>query len=96
MYKFRYLWRTTLAWLSDLGCFAAFVRDDSDRVRAELVRKHSAQRLHDTFELAPVGMTRNTPHGHFIQVNSAYCEMLGMAREELLALGPKKRQRCSS
>ncbi len=79
--------QVTTAWLSDLRCFAAFVRDDSDRVRAERALKQSAQRLHDTFELAPVGMTRSTPHGRFIQVNSAYCEMLGMARDELLALG---------
>jgi PAS domain S-box-containing protein len=77
----------TTAWLPDLRCFAGFIRDESDRVRAARELKQSAQRLHDTFELAPVGMTRSTPEGRFIQVNSAYCEMLGMARDDLLALG---------
>ncbi len=78
----------TTAWLSDLRCFAAFVRDDSDRVRTERALKQSARRLHDTFELAPVGMTRRTSDGRLIQVNSAYCEMVGMSRDELLVLAP--------
>jgi PAS domain S-box-containing protein len=80
--------QVTTAWLPDLRCFAGFIRDDSDRVRAASELKQSAQRLQDTFELAPVGMTRSTPDGRFLQVNSAYCDMLGLSRDELLALGP--------
>ncbi|HEU0199081.1 MAG TPA: ATP-binding protein [Burkholderiaceae bacterium] len=46
----------------------------------------STRQLHETFELAPVGMTRIAPDGRFLQVNEAFADMVGRPREAVFAL----------
>jgi PAS domain S-box-containing protein len=75
----------TTAYLVDLKCYAAFVRDDSERVRAQAELAASMQRLRHVFELAPVGMMTIGLDGRFLQVNGALCSMLGHEAESLLA-----------
>lgn len=59
--------------------------DIGERVRARAERDQTMQQLHDTFELAPVGMARMALDGRFLGVNSVFAELLGMERDKLLA-----------
>ncbi len=47
--------------------------------------KESESRFHSAFTHAAIGMALVTTEGKFIQVNKAFCEMLGRNSEELLA-----------
>jgi PAS domain S-box-containing protein len=76
----------TTAYLADLACYAAFVRDDTERVSARAALADSMRRLRNIFELAPVGMMTTGLDGRFLQVNGALCSMLGRGSESLLAL----------
>jgi PAS domain S-box-containing protein len=44
----------------------------------------SEERFRTAFDLAPFGMTLTAPDGHYLQVNAAFCQMLGYSRQELL------------
>ena len=46
----------------------------------------SEERFREMFNSAATGMAVSTPRGHFLQVNPAYCRMLGYTQDELLAL----------
>ncbi len=45
----------------------------------------SEERFREMFNAAAIGMALSTPHGRFLQVNAAYCRMLGYTEGELLA-----------
>jgi len=50
--------------------------------------RESEERFRSAFENAAIGKAIATPDLRFLQVNRAYCEMLGYAQEELLRMSP--------
>jgi len=67
------------------GVSAAII-DVSKQKQAENLLKESEKQFRTTFENAPIGMCLSFVSGKFIQVNQAFCEMLGYSQEELLAM----------
>ena len=68
-------------------CFEGFVRNVTDRKRAEEAQRDSEQRFRATFEQNAVGMAITDTDGNFLQVNTALCKYLGYSEAELLKLG---------
>jgi diguanylate cyclase (GGDEF)-like protein/PAS domain S-box-containing protein len=66
-------------------CFHAFLRDVTERRRAERAVQEAEERFRGAFEEAPIGMALARLDGRFQQVNRALCEMLGYSRVELEA-----------
>ncbi len=46
----------------------------------------SQQRYFDTFEYAPAGMSHVDSQGRLLQINRAFCQMVGYSSEELLSM----------
>jgi len=65
--------------------FVGFLRDTTERKRAEAQHRESAQRLHATYEHAFVGITEVDPNGRYRRVNGHFCALTGYSRDELLA-----------
>ena len=72
------------------GRWQAFVRDISDRRRAEAERQLTTELLRKSeeqfrliFEEAPIGMALVALDGRFVRVNGALCDILGYTPEEL-------------
>ncbi len=63
---------------------SAIVRDIGKRSRAERKLQESEERFREVFEHAPFGICVGAPDTRFIQVNAAYCRMLGYSSGELL------------
>jgi PAS domain S-box-containing protein len=68
----------------------AFVRDISDRKRAEAERQCAMERLRESeeqfrllFDEAPIGVALTALEGRFVRVNRALCDLLGYSRQEL-------------
>jgi len=75
------------------GRWQAFVRDISERKRAEAERQLNTERLRRSeeqfrliFEEAPIGVALVSLDGRFVRVNRALCDILGYAAEELEGL----------
>ncbi len=64
----------------DPGGQSSLFRDAQEKLRL------SEERFREMFVAAATGMAISTPRGRFLQVNPAYCRMLGYTQEELLAL----------
>jgi two-component system sensor histidine kinase/response regulator len=62
-------------------------RDISDRRKAQRELRASEERFRNAFESAPFGMCLSGTDGRFLQVNSAFGEMLGYPEDELLRIG---------
>jgi diguanylate cyclase (GGDEF)-like protein/PAS domain S-box-containing protein len=62
------------------------VQDITERKVAEEARQESEDRFRNTLEHAPIGMALISPDGKFVQVNQAFCNIVGYATEELLNL----------
>jgi PAS domain S-box-containing protein len=69
---------------------SAIARDIGQRVRAERKLRESEERFRGVFEQAPFGMCVSGLDGRFIQVNGAFCRMLGYSDWEMLALSWKE------
>ncbi len=65
--------------------FTAYLRDISERRRAEAASRESEQRLRATYEHAFVGIGEVDPNGRFLRVNEQFCAITGYDRDELLA-----------
>jgi PAS domain S-box-containing protein len=48
--------------------------------------RESEERFRSAFEHAPIGVTLQDLSGHWLQVNRAFCEILGRPREQLIGL----------
>jgi nitrogen fixation negative regulator NifL len=59
-------------------------RDITGRKEAEEVLRQSEVKFRGIFTDAPTGIVRASPEGRFIQVNPAFCELLGYSEQELL------------
>ncbi|MGD0363228.1 MAG: PAS domain S-box protein [Bryobacteraceae bacterium] len=59
-------------------------RGIGERVRAAQMLHESEKRFREVFENAPFGMSASGPDGCFMQVNAAFCRMLGYSEQELL------------
>jgi diguanylate cyclase (GGDEF)-like protein/PAS domain S-box-containing protein len=63
----------------------AQIEDITDRVRVQQALAKAEERFHRAFDQAPVGMALATPDGRWLQVNPAFCELLGYEADELTA-----------
>ena len=61
-------------------------RDISDRKEAEATIRVSEAKYRDLIESMPVGHYVSTTGGKFVEVNPAFCEMLGYSMEEMLEM----------
>lgn len=62
------------------------VMDITERKHAEEALKESEERFRQVFAQAPIGIVLNTPDGKLMQINQAFCQMLGYSAAELMAL----------
>lgn len=89
-------WRLALAWRRQADAEAALREANRDlrkrvdeRTQALNQKVHalieSDARFRTTFETAAVGMARVSPMGRFIEINQAFCDLIGYSREEILS-----------
>ena len=75
--------------------FSSFIRDISNRKRAENALHESEDKLRNLYELSPLGIALADMKGHYIEFNEAFRHICGYTREELneldyWTLTPKK------
>ncbi len=61
------------------------LHDLTERIQAERALKESEGRLRNIFAEIPIGMAVVDADGHLLQVNRAFCEMLGYKEQELIS-----------
>lgn len=61
------------------------LNDITELKQAERVLRESEERFRNIFEEAPIGMAVISLDGKLVQVNKAFCEMLGYSEQELTA-----------
>ncbi|WP_422930667.1 PAS domain-containing sensor histidine kinase [Singulisphaera sp. PoT] len=64
--------------------YFAFVTDISERKRVEDALRRSEERFRKLFDGAPVGYHEIDAQGKIVNINLTECELLGLAREELI------------
>jgi diguanylate cyclase (GGDEF)-like protein/PAS domain S-box-containing protein len=64
----------------------AQIEDVTERVHTQRALTEAEERFHRAFDQAPIGMALVTPEGRWLQVNPAFCELLGYEADELTAL----------
>ncbi|WP_150047540.1 PAS domain S-box protein [Methylomonas rhizoryzae] len=64
--------------------FVGFIRDLSERVRAEKALRESEEKFHLAMHFAPTGKALIAEDGRFLEVNPALCTILGYDSEALL------------
>lgn len=63
-------------------CILSITRDISARKEMEAALEHSKDRFRHVFEYSPIGKSITLPSGE-MQVNRAFCRMLGYSQDEL-------------
>lgn len=66
--------------------FISIVEDISEKKRTAEGLKKNETRFQNVIETAMDGFCRTDGSGHFLEVNRAYCQMIGYSQEELLLL----------
>ena len=66
---------------------ASIAWDIAGRLRTARGLRKSEELFHKVFEDAPFGMSVSGPDRRFMQVNAAFCRMVGYSEQELLGLG---------
>jgi PAS domain S-box-containing protein len=66
--------------------FIGFIRDLSERLRAEAVARERRALFHSVIETSADGFWITDMHGRFLEVNDAYCKLSGYSREEMLSM----------
>ncbi len=64
----------------------AAIRDVTDRMRTEAALREAEARFRSFFEHAPIGDVIFGSDGRYVEVNDAFCELVGYSREELQEL----------
>lgn len=64
--------------------YFAFVKDTTERVRAEEALRESERRFRNLYDEAPFGYHEIDADGKIVNVNRTECELLGYSREELV------------
>ncbi|MGO9958831.1 MAG: PAS domain-containing protein, partial [Solirubrobacteraceae bacterium] len=67
-------------------CIIAAVRDITERRLAEEQLRAAEEQFRHSFDFAPIGMTILDLDGRFLQVNDAFCAILGHPRTTLVGL----------
>ncbi len=57
------------------------------RQQLEIKLKESEAYWKDLFHLSPIGMVELSLDGHFLEVNSSFCQLVGYSQAELMQLG---------
>jgi|GEM_PF-6281157 len=70
---------------SGRGVVAVIARDITDRMHAEEALRESEERFRATFEQAAVGIALVHPSGQLLRVNSRFCDIVGLAGDEVAA-----------
>lgn len=78
---------TTLVRLGDDDYFVASARDISERLRIEENLKEREETYRSVIETSMDGFWIIDTEGKILEVNKAYCEMVGYTEEEILELG---------
>lgn len=76
-------WLEVHAYPYDDG-LAIYFRDITERKRGERRLREAEERFRSAFDNTPVGMAIVSLEGRYMQVNSAFSELLGYTQEELL------------
>jgi anti-anti-sigma factor len=71
----------------EVDFYATIARDMTRERAAEAALRESEERFRIAFEQAPIGVSLLDLEGNFVQVNDAYCAIIGHSREELMTLG---------
>lgn len=66
--------------------FSSFIRDISERKRAENALRENEEKLRSLYELSPLGIALTDMKGHYVEFNEAFQRICGYTREELNAL----------
>jgi diguanylate cyclase (GGDEF)-like protein/PAS domain S-box-containing protein len=61
----------------------AQIEDITARIRVQQELAAAEERFHRAFDDAPIGMALVTPEGRWLQVNPAFCDLLGYSADEL-------------
>jgi PAS domain S-box-containing protein len=61
-------------------------RARTDRLRSEEALRHSEDRFRLAMLHSPIGMAISAPSGQWLEVNPAFCNIVGYTREEMLQL----------
>ena len=69
-----------------IAAAARFAAVAIERKRDESALRESEARFANAFEFTAVGVALRAPGGQWLKVNRAFCDMLGYAEDELLAL----------
>ncbi|HEY5677556.1 MAG TPA: PAS domain S-box protein, partial [Myxococcales bacterium] len=80
------VWTSAAAYPTSTGGIVVFVRDVSDRKRAEEALRESEALYRSLFALAPSGVVLNDERGRILAFNDQACTALGYAREEFARL----------
>ncbi|MHB1501801.1 MAG: sensor domain-containing protein, partial [Candidatus Dormibacteria bacterium] len=67
--------------------YVAQFQDVTEERAAAAALQEAEERFRLTFEQAPLGMALITPKGRFLQVNGAFCQVLGRSAREVVELG---------
>ncbi len=62
----------------------SMIHDVTERKQAEAALRRSEAKYRELIESMPVGYYLSTTEGRFVEVNSAFCKMVGYSKEELL------------
>ncbi len=69
----------------DGGQMIFFLRDITERKRAEEELQESEERFRSVFDQAAVGVARLAPDGTWLEVNNKLCDIVGYSRDEFLS-----------
>lgn len=66
--------------------FIGFLRDLTERGKAEAVLRESQLKFQQAMRFAPIGMALVTPEGRWVEFNAALCQIVGYSADELTGM----------